>query len=306
MQKLFYLVLLVLLPLIFCVNNRPVIGILTEPNSHALDPLKGQYIAASYVKWIESSGGRAYPIKYDSTETEILDILSHVNGVLFPGGGVDLNEDPFKATIETIYNEVIKKNKEGTYFPLWGTCLGFEILSVLASENPDLLSQVDAENLPLPLAKTQGWGDSRLMSGLTSELEQILTTENVTFNNHRYGVSTESFMNSPKLDSFMRMISWNKGRKGNKFVSSFEGYQYPIYGVQFHPEKNLFEWGDEDIPHYYNAILITQYFGNFLVNEARKNNQHFENESTNNTMYKICPTYTEEEGFEQSYIWQYN
>jgi len=29
---------------------------------------------------------------------------------------------------------------------------------------------------------------------------------------------------------------------GRTFASVFEGKEYPVYGTQFHPEKNNFEW----------------------------------------------------------------
>ena len=52
------------------------------------DPNSGySYIAASYVKWIESAGGRVVPIPYNIPTVEELDtLLSKINGVLMPGG----------------------------------------------------------------------------------------------------------------------------------------------------------------------------------------------------------------------------
>ena len=46
-----------------------------------------QYIAASYVKWIESAGGRVVPIPYNGTNEEMDKIFEHINGLLLPGGG---------------------------------------------------------------------------------------------------------------------------------------------------------------------------------------------------------------------------
>lgn len=46
-------------------------------------------------------------------------------------------------------------NKNGDYFPLWGTCQGFELLTALTAGN-DLLSEFDAENICLPLDFTPG------------------------------------------------------------------------------------------------------------------------------------------------------
>jgi GMP synthase-like glutamine amidotransferase len=56
---------------------------------------------------------------------------------------------------------------------------------------------------------------------------------------------------------------------GTEFISSFEHKKYPFYGVQFHPEKNAFEWKVESIPHSAESILAQQFYGNFLVNEGK-------------------------------------
>ena len=57
-----------------------------------------------------------------------------------------------------------------------------------------------------------------------------------------------------------------------KHVISFliTAKDYPIYGVQFHPEKNGFEWvADEAIPHSEHAVIIMQNLANFFVEEGQ-------------------------------------
>ena len=52
---------------------------------------------------------------------------------------------------------VVQSNDGGDYFPLWGTCLGFEMLSYLAAgRNHSVISSMDAVNLSLPLKFTKG------------------------------------------------------------------------------------------------------------------------------------------------------
>jgi gamma-glutamyl hydrolase len=50
-------------------NDRPIIGILSQPGDPA--PEGYSYIAASYVKWVESAGARVIPIEFDLTDSEI-------------------------------------------------------------------------------------------------------------------------------------------------------------------------------------------------------------------------------------------
>lgn len=67
-----------------------------------------------------------------------------------------------------------------------------------------------------------------------------------------------------------RIISTNKDANGLKFVSTMESRHFPAYGVQFHPEKSLFEWGPrQKTAHNFNAVRAAQYFANFFVNEGK-------------------------------------
>lgn len=48
------------------------------------------------------------------------------------------------------------------------------------------------------------------------------------------------------------------------------GLRYPIYGSQWHPEKNLFEWSyEEGMDHSAVGIAPIQYIADFFVNEVR-------------------------------------
>ena len=45
------------------------------------------YIAEAYVRWVESHGARVVPIIYDQPVQQAYDLMDHLNGILFPGGG---------------------------------------------------------------------------------------------------------------------------------------------------------------------------------------------------------------------------
>jgi len=65
-----------LLSLISCgvnaINNRPIIGILTQPSFDPISQWGESYIAASYVKYVESGGGRVVPVFHNSTTEELI------------------------------------------------------------------------------------------------------------------------------------------------------------------------------------------------------------------------------------------
>jgi len=82
-------------------------------------------------------------------------------------------------------------------------------------------------------------------------------------------------------------------------------YDYPIYGTQWHPEKNAFEWTRPYIPHSPSAIKTTFYMAEFFVSEARKNFHRFETEEGEGKalIYNYSPVYTGiKSAFEQMYF----
>ena len=223
-------------------NNYPIIGIFTQPYP-AVNPSCGKeclYLAASYVKFIESAGARVVPISFHATEAELDDLLGKINGVLFPGGG-----DEFPPSAQYTYDKIKAMNDAGDFMPLWGTCMGFQWLLIAQSGDANILDppsgQLDSYNLSIPLDFTSTFKESQIFSSAPQEITAILATQNVTMNNHHYGIFPDHFDATPELSSFFNVLSTNKDRQGVEFVSMIEAFKYPIIGVEWHPEKNLFE-----------------------------------------------------------------
>jgi gamma-glutamyl hydrolase len=82
---------------------------------------------------------------------------------------------------------------------------------------------------------------SKLFQRAPDDVLAILTTLNVTMNNHEYGVFPDTIKTTPSLESFYSVLSTNRDRNGLEFVSTVESVNYPVYGTQWHPEKNIFE-----------------------------------------------------------------
>lgn len=287
-------------------NLRPIIGIVTEWTGD--EKLKNQsYIAASYVKFIESSGGRVVPILNNSTEDQVKELFHSINGVLFPGGDSSLSGSKYLDVAKIIFKLAKEANDNGDYFPLWGTCLGFQLLCVLQTGTDKVLTDFDSENYSIPLNLTDSAHKSRLFSMYSSEEMMWLAEESLTMNNHHVGISPQLFASTSSLQSFYSILSTNFDRKGKEFVSSMEANKYPFYGVQWHPEKNSFEWTTyEGINHSLHAVIITQKASNFFVEEARKSKHHFSSreKETNALIYNYSPKYSgiTSHSFVQEYI----
>lgn len=52
------------------------------------------------------------------------------------------------------------------------------------------------------------------------------------------------------------------------FIVFSVAYGFPIYGTQWHPEKNAFEWTKPYIPHSPLAVKVTFFMADFFVNEG--------------------------------------
>ena len=224
-------------------NDFPIIGIFTQPSTSTEGDCSGDclYLAASYVKYIEASGARVVPIDYHATETELEDLLGKINGVLFPGGGA-----AYPSAAQYTYDKIKAMNDAGDFMPLWGTCMGFQWLLIAQSGDVNILDppsgQLDSYNLSIPLDFTSTFKESQIFSSAPQEITAILATQNVTMNNHHYGIFPDHFDATPELSSFFNVLSTNKDRQGVEFVSMIEAFKYPIIGSQWHPEKNNFEY----------------------------------------------------------------
>lgn len=262
------LLLSLVLPLTSSETERPVIGIFSQPYPKIPD---AQYIAASYVKFLEHGGARAVRVPYDATEEELTELLPSLNGVLFPGGEAEV--PPAAYTVYEFAKKVNDDDENDDVFPLWGTCLGFEWMAILASNDPDILGVFNAENISLALNLTDDAAESTMFAD--DRVREIAGSEPVTFNNHQQGLSPAAFQKS--LSSSFTLLSTNFDLDGLEFVSSFEGINSPYFGVQWHPEKNNFEFGViggsdtpyEAIDHSSNAIRVTQEMARVFVDKAR-------------------------------------
>ncbi|CAK9165913.1 unnamed protein product, partial [Ilex paraguariensis] len=133
-------------------NYRPVIGIVSHPGDGASGRLNNatnaSYIAASYVKFVESAGARVIPLIYNEPPEilykiiVVLQKLNLVNGVLFTGGWA--KSGLYFQVVEAIFKKALKKNDAGDHFPVLAICLGFELLTMIISKDKNILEEFSA------------------------------------------------------------------------------------------------------------------------------------------------------------------
>lgn len=288
-------------------NYRPVIGILAQESDS--DDLKygDTYIPAPYFKYIEMGGGRAIPVFVKRSADYYEKIFNSINGLLFPGGGVSITKSEYAKAAQVLYSLALKANDNADYFPIWGTCLGFQLLTALAT-GKNVLSDFDAEDLALPLNFTKDFMNSRLFGNVPNDVYQYLAKLNTTENFHHHGLTPLTFDVTFELKSMYKVLSTNRDRKGKEFISTMEAINYPIYGTQWHPEKPNFMWDiNKHINHGPEAIRIAQYMSSFLVAEARKSYHQFPSmdDEIAAMVDNYIPVYAKDNTFGLNYFFNY-
>ncbi|RMX42927.1 hypothetical protein pdam_00024014, partial [Pocillopora damicornis] len=166
---------------------------------------------------------------------------------------------------------------KGDIFPIWGECLGLELLSILISGcdlqvgqfDQDLFSDTDAKNLSLKLILPKDYKTTSLWKFAPRQVVKFLQNNNAAFNNHKIGITPQNYVKYRRLNAFFRIVSTSKDRNGVEFISTMEGKRYPVYLLHWHPAKSQFEWRrDMDINHSLADVVSGQYFANFLIQKG--------------------------------------
>lgn len=293
-------------------NDTPIIGVLSQETYIVSSLFPNQtydgYIAASNVKFLESAGARVIPVWIGQSEEYYRRVVQYTNGLLFPGGGTYFNETGGYGEAAThLYNIALEYNDMGLYYPIWGTCLGMQALMYAAlNGTKDIRVDCSLRNVAVPLNFVEGYQNSRMFSQASNKILSILATQNATYNLHRYCLTKAVLKENDLLDDW-NILATNKDINDVEFISAMEHKKYPIYGVQFHPEKNQFEFKkNRGFPHSIDSIKSAQFFANFFVNECRKNKNAFSNSTVEaqSLIYNFDPKYTGLQSgyYEQIYV----
>lgn len=220
----------------YVLNDRPIIGVLAQ---RLQDPIPGivgsSYISASYVKYLEGAGARVVPIHINTTKEDLNRIFSYINGVLLPGGDADLLDSPVQRNAELLFDLAMQAYNKGDPFPMWGTCMGLQLLSVLTAKSGSVISRsFGTEDRTFSLNFTANYETSRMFSDSPPNVIKILQTQNVTYNAHYNCVSVDTFNENRKLNAFFRLLSTNIDARGKGFMSTMEGKSFRFCCFWFH------------------------------------------------------------------------
>jgi len=174
----------------------------------------------------------------------------------------------------------IKMNDEGHFYPLWGTCLGFQRLTAFTADMGDkAIDAIKALHISLPLTFTADPPSTRMYEGLGMSAWEF-QNNSFTYNAHNYGVHPETFEKDAGLKNFwdVTSISFTPDAAKTPFVASIEAKKYPFFATQYHPEKPSQLWVDGyNIDHSWESIQLQAHFSSLFVQMARANTNSFGN-----------------------------
>lgn len=298
-------------------TTRPVWGVLTQPTDSEerlvdFEERYREYVPASFVRWLESGGARVIPIHYDTEEQELRYLFESINGILFTGGEItDISNTPYGHTAKLLFRWAKEANDAGDHFPIYGTCQGFQLMCQLAANNFTLKQRVKGcVGVSKPLEFTHKAKSSRLFGSLPQHVYRTLAETPCGEHMHNYCITPETFEEHQALGSMFEVLATNEDAEGKVFVTSMEGKKYPFWAGQFHPERNGWEWTEEEeIDHSPEAIVAMHHIAAFLVKESRKSGHRFTDreEERKRLIYNnpphLLPTEEETSMYAQTYFW---
>tara|TARA_Y100000996_G_scaffold52386_1_gene35850 strand:+ start:2338 stop:3399 length:1062 start_codon:yes stop_codon:yes gene_type:complete len=225
-------------------NKTFIIGIITvplTPNKKYFKVCGDSYIASSHIKWMKKHNVETLIIPYNTDNLKYY--FDRIHALYLPSGGAFAGTQlEYYRACKKLIQMALKANELGYYFPVWGCCMGFQQMLIIADGKDDLnrlLTKFDSyDNYMTNIELTRDGQHSKIINGLDLNTLKNITKKKSTLNNHMLGITPERFEKKYLLSQFYKIVGTSKDRNGKEFVAIIESHHYPFYGVQWHPERN--------------------------------------------------------------------
>ena len=214
---------------------------------------------------MESAGARVVPLIFGGDlETELAKI-PHLNGVFYAGG--EANGIDYWDFARSIYLKVKEENDKGTFYPLWGTCLGMQnLVTFEAAKGRKALASYPNPNESAVIKFQTHHGLTSLFSIFSTDDLEILERLKTSYLVHKFGFDPKLFTEDAGLHAFFDVLAVQTDVHQKDFVAIVEAKKYPFYGVQFHPEKQMAIFAPElDLNQSWDSVKVNRRFADFFV-----------------------------------------
>ena len=237
-------------------KNLVTIAIITVPASPKMEAEfynlneKWSYLPGSLVDFVGMGAGMPVMVPFDSDREKLLYMLAKVDGVLIPSPYALLKKDSknwssYMDTVKAVVKWTKEHNAKGVFFPL--LALGNGMDALLASEADHLDAVSCQPQLKRELRKLKSLPDldsSPFWSRVGASLHKQLFDRASLYFEENCGVLSANFASNPGLASGYSLLATSVSGSGKEYASVVEHKTLPITGIQFHPEKHIYERGD--------------------------------------------------------------
>ena len=255
---------------------RPVVGVYGVIDPIDDDVLHNRDILDTAIeRWLEDMGARVLLIPHWLSHSELDELLSKLNAVLFPGASR-------KMKLGSLWEEnarYIFKFAQKHQIPLLGICRGFQLVALFATNQDKHWLDDYKDKGTHNAAFSPFTRKSRLFSLFDEknffELENKWSTPYV----HSHGLNESNFINNEILMENYYITLFGHDNNGKKFVNCFESKiekGFDFYACQFHPEKVPYiRTKTYEDQHYDDSIKRSQLISLSFIERARKNKNRF-------------------------------
>ena len=174
-------------------KKKFIIGIITvplTPNKKYFNVCGDSYIASSHLTWMKKNNVETLIIPYDTDNLKYY--FDRIHGLYLPSGGAFAgNQMSYYRACKKLIQMALKANDMGYYFPVWGCCMGFQQMLIIADGKDDLdklLTKFDSfENYMTNIDLTRDGLHSKIIQGLDKNTLKNITKNKSTLKNHKVG-----------------------------------------------------------------------------------------------------------------------
>ena len=143
--------------------------------------------------------------------------------------------------VSRILGFALQQNINGNKFPVFCVCLGYEALLHSFSGYEIKRSVLGHRDQNEPLQWNEKYfGHSFFGEVLRLDIKLALAQKPLLYFSHNFGFKQEDFDRVSNLAQNFHVLATFKNGK-DKVVAAVQHKYFPLVGVQFHPEKILFE-----------------------------------------------------------------
>lgn len=150
------------------------------------------FVYSNYATFLETAGAQVVPLLFGEDWETTKYKIDHLNGILFPGGD---SKDNYHEWAHQIYDYVKTKNDAGEFYPLWGTCQGFqEFASYESKKGRGIIGDFPSDHVSLSGRFLKPPAETFLYSFFTEEEQRAMESEPVFYNNHNWALDLNEFL----------------------------------------------------------------------------------------------------------------